>query len=99
MQFLIIGKDGADAQALERRMATRAAHLAYSGENLANLIIGVATLNEAGQMNGSTFIVDFPDRAALDAWLAKEPYVVQGVWQEVTVTPCKVGPSFVNRAA
>ncbi len=97
MHFLVIGKDGKDAGALERRMAARPAHLAYSDENIANLVMGVATLDAAGHMNGSAFIVDFPDRAALDAWLAKEPYVVQGVWKEVTVTPCKVGPSFLSK--
>jgi hypothetical protein len=36
-------------------------------------------------MVGSLVVVDFPDRASLDAWLAEEPYVHAGVYQRVEV--------------
>jgi uncharacterized protein YciI len=41
-------------------------------------------------MTGSAVFVDFPDRAALDAWLARDPYVVQGVWQRIEVKPFRL---------
>ena len=35
--------------------------------------------DEEGGMKGSALVMEFPDRAALDDYLAKEPYVVAGV--------------------
>ena len=61
------------------------------------LLLAAAMLDEAGQMNGSVMIGDFPDRAALDAWLAQEPYVTGQVWQTVEVIPCKIGPAFQDK--
>ena len=29
-------------------------------------------------------------RAELDAWLAREPYVKQGVWKRIDVTPIRI---------
>jgi uncharacterized protein YciI len=54
------------------------------------VVSGGAILDDAGQMIGSTMTVDFPDRAALDAWLAAEPYVLHGVWQDVEVRPIRL---------
>lgn len=96
MQFLLLAKDGADTEALQRRLAARTAHIKNTDDNMPHMIMGAATLNEAGDMNGSVMIVDFPDRAALDAWLAGEPYVTGDVWREIEIIPCKVGPSFVK---
>lgn len=36
---------------------------------------------------GSVLVLDFPDRAALDAWLAEEPFVLAGVYASVDVKP------------
>lgn len=36
---------------------------------------------------GSILILDFPDRASLDAWLAEEPFVLEGVYAHVDVKP------------
>lgn len=95
MQFVIIAKDAPDAEALNRRMAARAAHLKNTDTNMKNMIMAVAMLNDQGQMNGSIMVVDFPARSDLDAWLASEPYVTQKVWQDMTILPCKVSPSFM----
>jgi uncharacterized protein len=38
-------------------------------------------------MVGSVLLVDFPDRAALDAWIQADPYVTGGVWAEIEVAP------------
>ena len=96
-QFIIIGKDGTDAAAPERRQAARAAHLQYTQDHLKYFKTAAAMLDEAGQMNGSIMIGDFPDRAALDAWLAAEPYVTGQVWATVEIIPCKIGPAFQDK--
>lgn len=96
MRFLVLGYDGDDTDAKQRRQAARPAHLALGDTMVANghAIFGVAMLNDSGDMIGSAYVVDFPDRMALDAWLAEEPYVKGKVWQRIEITPCKIGPSF-----
>lgn len=98
MQFIVIGKDGTDDGALDRRMAARDAHLKQLTESLANgnQLIGAAMMNDEGKMNGSVMIMDFPDRAALDEWLKREPYVSGKVWESVEIIPCKVPDTFAH---
>ena len=49
------------------------------------VLLGGAILDEAGDMVGSVVLADFP--AELDEWLAGDPYVTGGVWQEIEVRP------------
>ena len=83
------GQDGPDDDALERRKRTRPTHLAAIGPLVesGNVLVGGAMLNDAGDMIGSMVLVDFPDRTGVDAWLATGPYVTEGVWREIEVTP------------
>ena len=87
MQFVIIGLDGTDEGALERRLAVRAAHIALGDELLAagNMMYGAALLNDEGKMKGSMLVMDFPSEAELNAWLVREPYVTGKVWESVTI--------------
>jgi len=98
MQYFVQGFDGTDAEAPARRLAARPAHVALCNRlrDEGKALYGVALLSDEGQMIGSIYIVDFESRAALDAWLAIEPYVTGEVWQRVEVTPCAVGPSFLG---
>jgi uncharacterized protein YciI len=91
-QFLITAYDGTDAAAADRRMSVRPAHLANVKPMVEDgrLLAGGAILNDAGAMIGSTCITEFPDRAALDHWLATDPYVTGGVWQKIAVQPFRV---------
>jgi uncharacterized protein YciI len=91
-QFLIVARDGRDADALARRMAARPAHFEGIKDLVGdgNLISGGALLDDAGRMAGSFAVCEFPDRAALDAWFAREPYIQQGVWKEIEVTPIRI---------
>ena len=73
MQFVVIGRDGTDASALQRRMTAREAHLQNIENHRAHIVTAAATLDEQGSMNGSVVIVDFPSRTELDAWLQDEP--------------------------
>lgn len=92
MQFLVIGLDGTDAGAKERRQAARPTHIALGEELLqaGNLWYGAALFDQDGSMNGSMYLVDFPDQAAVQAWLTREPYVTGGVWKTIDIRPANV---------
>jgi uncharacterized protein YciI len=98
MQFLLIGHDGEDADALDRRLAVREAHIALGDQMVADgrMLYGGAILDDADKMIGSVLVLDFPSREELDAWLKIEPYMVGDVWRRVEVQPFRVGPSFVG---
>jgi uncharacterized protein YciI len=89
MQFLVVAKDGTDEEAIERRRRVRPTHLEAIAPRVeaGNVLVGGAMLSEDGEMIGSMLLVDFPDRAAVDAWLAGDPYVTGDVWREVEVRP------------
>jgi uncharacterized protein len=90
MQFLVLGFDGSDPEAQARRQKARPHHIARGDEMVAegSLWYGAALTGDDGAMIGSMYVVDFPDRLALDAWLETEPYVTGGVWQKVEVRTC-----------
>ena len=83
MQFLVKAIDGPNM--LEKRMEVRPRHLEGMKALGKQVICAGGLLDEAGKMKGSALVMDFPDRAALDAYLAAEPYVVEGVWQRIEV--------------
>lgn len=89
MQFVLVCRDRDGA--LPDRLAARDEHLAGVLDlwRDGRIIDGGAILDAQGQMAGSVVICDFPDRAALDAWLASEPYVVKGVWERIEVLDFK----------
>ncbi len=62
MQFLIIGKDGKDKKAMERRMAVRHKHLDLGDkmEKSGDRWYGVVLLDDKGNMTGSMAVMDFP---------------------------------------
>ncbi len=87
MQFVIIGLDGTDKDAPERRQAVRQDHIAM-GDKLrdsGNLWYGAALLHDDGTMKGSMYVVDFPSEKEPQEYLDKEPYVVGDVWQDITI--------------
>jgi uncharacterized protein YciI len=89
MQFLVVARDGTDEGALERRRRTRPTHLESIRPlvDAGNVLVGGALLNESGDMIGSMLLVEFPDREGVDAWLAGDPYVQDGVWRDIEVHP------------
>ena len=88
MQFLVRAYDGPNM--LEKRMAVRPRHLEGMKTLGKQIIAAGGLLDEDGKMKGSALIMEFPDRAALDDYLAGEPYVVEGVWQKIVVEPMNV---------
>ena len=93
-QYLVVAWDGADPGAAARRQAARADHLALAATMFADgrMKEGGAILDDAGAMVGSCCVVEFPDRAALDHWLAKDPYVIGDVWQRIEVHNFRCAP-------
>ena len=96
MQFIIIGKDGTDAEAVGRRLAAREEHMVHltKAAETGEQIIAAAMVNDKDQMCGSVLVVDFEDRKALDEWLKTEAYVTGNVWKDIEVIPCKLPPPF-----
>lgn len=92
MQFLIIGRDGEDAEAPARRQAARPAHVeGLKARHAAGEVVQVgALLDETGVAVGSAMIGEFPDRAAAEAYVAAEPYTAAGVWKTVEITPLRL---------
>lgn len=81
MHFVLIGKD---APGGEKRRCHRAAHLDYvSGKQ--DLIVFAGPLIEEGRMVGSLFVFDVPDRAALEAYLADDPYFRERIFDSVQI--------------
>ena len=88
MQFMIKAYDGEGM--LEKRMAVRPRHLEGMKALGKRIICAGGLLDDAGRMKGSALVLDFPDRAALDAYLKNEPYVVEGVWEKIEVETMNV---------
>jgi uncharacterized protein YciI len=94
MQFVVTAMDFSDADALNRRMANREQHLASIKGMIAegSFLSGGAILDNAGKMVGSTLHLEFQDRAALDAKLQQDPYVIGRVWQHLEIRQIKLVP-------
>ena len=83
MQFIVKAYDGPGM--LEKRMEVRPRHLEGMKALGGQVICAGGLLDEEGRMKGSALVMEFPDRAALDQYLAEEPYVTEGVWQKIDV--------------
>ena len=81
MQFVVIGKDKGHG---ELRLKARAAHLDYVS-GCQQLIIYAGPLIEDGRMIGSVFIFEVPNRAALDRYLAGDPYFRDAIFETVEI--------------
>lgn len=98
MPYLVLGYDGDDDKALERRLAVREAHIKL-GDKLRDegkVLYGVAMLDDNKKMVGSVYIMNMDSKEELDKWLEEEPYVKGEVWKKIEITECAVGPSFIN---
>ena len=88
MQFIIRAYDGQNM--LDRRMGVRPRHLENMGRVKGKVICAGGLLDDAGKMKGSVLVMEFEDRAGLDAYLASEPYIAEHVWERVEVEPMNV---------
>jgi uncharacterized protein YciI len=91
MGYAIIARDGPDPA---RRTASRDRHLAVLTRWAADgrLVLGMPLFSPEWQPVGSLMILDVPDRAGLDAYLAEEPFAAEGVWESWTAHPFRIAP-------
>lgn len=83
MQFIVTAYDGEGM--LEKRMEVRPRHLEGMQKLGKHVVCAGGLLDDEGKMKGSALVMDFADRAELDAYLASEPYVTEHVWEKVEV--------------
>lgn len=95
MRYALIGEDTPDS--LETRLRVRAAHLerirALQAEGRLVLAGPMPAIDSpdpgpAG-FAGSLIVAEFPSLADAEAWLAQDPYVLEGVFARTTVRPFK----------
>lgn len=83
---------------LAERQRVREAHRARLREPGAHavtvLLAGPWLADEAGDMVGTLLVVEAPDVAAVRAFIAEDPYVLAGVYDQVEIRPwrCGIGP-------
>lgn len=81
MLFVIYAIDRPDS--LELRKATRAAHLEFLAGF--DTPVGGPLLDTDGQMCGSCIVLDVPDRAAAQDFVANDPYAKAGLFESVAL--------------
>ena len=89
MQYVIHAYDHTDADALDRRMAVRPAHLDYVRQLKADgqFLLGGALLDTDGRMIGSMLMLDLATEEQLKNYLNTDPYIIQGIWDKIDVRP------------
>ena len=85
MLYAVICKDKPGA--LQTRLDTRAAHLAYI--EATGIVKMAGPFLEEGQMCGSLVILDCDSLDAAQAWAAGDPYAAAGLFDSVSVTEWK----------
>ncbi len=85
MHFVVHALDKPDA--LPRRQAVLAAHRAYLDQAPARhgvrvLLSGPLTSDDGARMIGSFFLLEAPDRAAIEAMFASDPMATADVWKQ-----------------
>ena len=86
MQFVIYCLDKTGHQQI--RAGNRPARLDYLKQHMAHIVAAGPLLDDAATgMIGSLLIVDFPDRAGADAFVAGDPYGKAGLFASVRVAP------------
>lgn len=78
---------------VEKRIATRPEHLARlekldaEGRVIVAGAMPIDRENPQAGFYGSTLILDFESREALDKWLADEPFLREGIYANIDVKP------------
>jgi uncharacterized protein YciI len=83
MQFAVYCVDKPDA--LELRMATRPAHLAYIESKPIDIVLAGPLLGADGGMRGSLFIVEADDLTKVQRFSEADPYRKAGLFERVEI--------------
>jgi hypothetical protein len=72
----------------ETRLSNRPAHAEHLKAHNAQLVLAGPLLGDDGAtMIGSLLVVEMADRAAVDKFLAADPYTKAGLFQSVSIRP------------
>ena len=83
MKFVVKAYDGGGK--LPKRMEVRPRHFEGIERVKEHVVCAGALLDDEGKMKGSLLVMQYESREELDAYLAQEPYVVEGVWETIEV--------------
>jgi uncharacterized protein YciI len=83
--WLICARLRAEGGAAARASANET-HLAYLREHRDQIRFAGPLLSDDGEAAGSLTLLDAPDRAAAEAWIASEPYNLAGAFGEIDIT-------------
>ena len=86
MRFALMTKDKPGA--LQTRVDTREAHLAYIAETGVVEMAG-PVLDDEGQMCGSLIVLEVDGLSAAQAWADNDPYARAGLFADVTLRAWK----------
>ena len=86
MLFVVTAVDKKDS--LQLRLSVRQQHFDYLEKTKA-VRLGGPFLDEAQAMCGSLMFVEAADFAALQQWLADEPYTKAGLFEDIDIRPWK----------
>lgn len=94
MGYAVLAYDGEDEGASSRRMAARDRHLQVltGWASDGRLALGVPLFTADWRVAGSLMVLEVPNRAGLDAYLAAEPFNDGQVWRRVTAHPFRIAP-------
>lgn len=71
--------------ALDLRMATREAHLAWARDQHGRIRMAGPMLSESDTMAGSLFFLEAENEAEVRAFNAEDPYTKAGLWDRVEI--------------
>ncbi len=83
MLFTLICTDKPGA--LPIRQATRPAHLGHLRAHEPTLRFAGPLLDAEGNPSGSLFLLEAPDRAAVEAFAAADPYTAAGLFESTVI--------------
>lgn len=88
MKFVIRAIDGEGK--LEKRMEVRPFHFEGMDRMKEHLVCAGGLLDDAGNLKGSLLVMDFQNSQELDEYLAHEIYVVEHVWEQISIDQMNV---------
>ena len=96
MQFIVLGYDGTDEAASERRMTNRPLHLERIRKQRTEgkVMYAAAFLDDQNRMIGSMIVYEYESKEALEAALEEEPYVTGSVWETIEIKTAQIPPLF-----
>jgi len=91
-RFLIIGHGGNGIEAVRDDLAAIRRSYLQQARYLERVILRGPLVSDDGERwMGTAMLVESPDRASVDEMLAKDPYVLEGLYTRVDVHPWQFG--------